>query len=555
MPETDALEEAVFQAIQNLSHTDTVYFFGDLCAVNGWNPRVTIGDDETAADLIATRTIPHPESIAFVNFDDGTPSSSYVDDLLQGITADRVTILVHEPPSRELVDRAGAETFSFLGLGDLTAEVSRISVVEYLQKYFAEDSDTFERLGRFVTTVQTQTSEPAGSESDERDDSAAEPDEEGASEGDIDEEPDPEIPVQDLPETYERGTSKTTIEQDQIGSSGSIFGIIYLGHDWVSTREESGVVCAFDVFAKEYDIEIRPDQFTVHVDDGFSFEGQSSRESKMIDALSTQLDPPWVFGGYSEEIPAGGKVKKLVFFPTGASESLSGVRHSTKYTRLLTMGTSQIEDHTGLPRHDQTSLDIEITEARSLPEPVLKELDELQSKEDNEPIQETVLSPDSVGFDVSSWDVEIESWDYYSATNDTWQDESMKDGLFVSLDITPKRNNIFFKSRFLRLKDHDDYEHMANGDSEALYAMDWENLLESPWRWKFEGSVPLPDRGSRVKILQHIHCSEPIDVSEILIAVNDDTTKVRVGDEKWAGLRGLPDHLDAGLREVGMTQS
>jgi hypothetical protein len=358
--------------------------------------------------------------------------------------------------------------------------------------------------------------------------------------------------VQELEAKYDRGISRNTIDDGQIGSSGPIFGIIYLGYEFVSTQEEIGLLCAFEVFSKNYDIDIRPEKFKLFNQDGYSFDGQSSYDSKIVDSLSTELDEPWNFDGRSGKIPAGGKIKKLIFFQTGNSGPVSGIRYSAEYSRLFSMRNSQIEDVTGLGRYDWTSLDLEISESRPLPEPVAKELNALGNQDDDEPIQESVLSPDDLGVDMDPWDVVVESWGYYDASDAEWMSNDLRSGLFISIEVIPKRNNISFRSNFLRLRDTNGYEHIANGDSEVIYGMDWENLLPSPWRWDYEGSVGLPDMGSRIKILQHVQCQKPLDVSELVISAGGDTVDVQVDDRTWADLRGLPDHIETGLQSLGM---
>jgi hypothetical protein len=70
--------------------------------------------------------------------------------------------------------------------------------------------------------------------------------------------------------------------------------------------------------------------------------------------------------------------------------------------------------------------------------------------------------------------------------------------------------------------------------------------------WEFEGNVSLPNKGTSVKILQHVPSEAPISVSEIGIRVRDDEIYIEPPEQKWNSIRGLPDHLDVALAKIGM---
>jgi hypothetical protein len=190
-----------------------------------------------------------------------------------------------------------------------------------------------------------------------------------------------------------------------------------------------------------------------------------------------------------------------------------------------------------------------------LPEPVEKELNALGGQEGDESLQESGLSTDAVGVNKSFCDVEIEHWDFYEEGDHSRVDDDTRNGLILSVEVMSKQNDGAFAHTCVRLQDADGYEHVPNAESKLIRDMDSEDLLRSPWRYDRIGQVPLPRMGNRIKILLHIQCQSPLNVTGLVVSGGEDTVEIQVGEREWADLRGLPEHLDAGLQSMGMRQA
>jgi hypothetical protein len=55
--------------------------------------------------------------------------------------------------------------------------------------------------------------------------------------------------------------------------------------------------------------------------------------------------------------------------------------------------------------------------------------------------------------------------------------------------------------------------------------------------------------GKKVKMLQHIPCSSPIEAAKILVKGRDNDSELVLEEGVWKDLRGLPETLDQALSQ------
>lgn len=373
----DQLSRTILNILQELDHTDMVYLLGDLCAIRGWDPQVTIGDTSTPGDLIARSYIPAPESVALVVADEADVTSTRVQQFAKQSDEDRLSIVTGGPVDRLKSAEEVHGTIGFLSHEDLVREILITSTADILETYLPGDSPYRNELAQLTAATQETPSqesilsdEPVPATETEGPESGSK----SANNGESDSETTTDQRNYQTAETIsERAT-------DSIGAECEFFRIEYIGHDYAPAEDESGMFVAFDVFAKEYDIEIRPNHFFLYSSEGLSYEGARPWKTDWVTSVLKKLPPSW--GGRIDTVPAGGRIKYLVFVPTSEPVEPEKIRYTSNYAGLFTLSDEQIENQLGNGTRTEVSTEMTLDMAdgkSSLPDEVQQSILQLVS--------------------------------------------------------------------------------------------------------------------------------------------------------------------------------
>jgi hypothetical protein len=332
----DEQSQIILNILQELDHTDMVYLLGDLCAIRGWDPQVTIGNTSTSGDLIARSFIPAPESIALFIAGGADLTSEQLQKFAKQSNEDRLTVVTRDYVNRTEFEGEIDERIRFLSDDDLVREILITSTIDILGSYLPDDSPYQDELAQWMDENQEIPQQ----------------------ESTVSDEP---VPVEDTDKSTENNgsasdmatdqtdyqTAETIPEQaaDSIGAECQFYGMEYLGHDYVPHEEEPAMLIAFEVFAKEYDIEIRPNKFSLYSHDGFSYDGAKTWRIEWMTSVLEKLSHPWA--GSIKTIPAGGRIKFLAFIPTSEPVEPKKIRYSSNYYGLFTLSDEQIKTQLG----------------------------------------------------------------------------------------------------------------------------------------------------------------------------------------------------------------
>lgn len=350
----DKQSQTILNAIKELDHTEVVYLLGDLCAIRGWDPQVTIGDTRTPGDLIARSFIPTPESIAILVTDGADLTSEKLQQFVNQSNEDRITIVTRDYINKTEYEGDIDETLGFLSFEGLAREVLITSTADILKTYIPDDSTYQDDLEQLI--AENQEAAPQKST--------------------VSEEP---VPAEDADELSSDDESTSGEETDQtdyqaaetipeqpensISVENEFYGMEYLGHEYAPIEEGGGIFVALEIVAKEYDIDIRPSHFSLHSSEEFSYDGARPYRTDWLKTILKELPAPW--GGSIETISAGGKIKFLAFFPTSGTLKLEKIRYTSNYAGLLTLSDEQIENQLGKGIGTETSTEILIGETNS----------------------------------------------------------------------------------------------------------------------------------------------------------------------------------------------
>jgi hypothetical protein len=142
--------EIVFQVLEDLDAVEFAHFVADLCALQGWRPRVTVADSDTVGDVVASRTLPYPESVTVLRYDDGELTAARLDDHVEreatGPTS-KLTVIVRHPPTEEAIELAAVRGVGIVGLGEIARLVPGFDALDVLWTYVENDDGLLECYG------------------------------------------------------------------------------------------------------------------------------------------------------------------------------------------------------------------------------------------------------------------------------------------------------------------------------------------------------------------------------------------------------------------------
>jgi hypothetical protein len=529
MVDIDQQGEFLYEIITDLNHTDFVYLLADLCSVQGWEPMIALGNKKYVGDLVVRQVLPEPRAIELLYYDSGQLSEGDLQDLVSNIESEHLTIVTREEPAFSVSETE----VGIIGLGDVVGEILNTGAFGVIEPYISENSDEERRYKQmFARARQTpvDSNEEGSEHADEEGDNHIEPAEQ---------------------EQFEESSSglRLDINEEGYASEGRFIGMELLGWQFVNARNETGLVTAIRIGSKDFDIVVQPECFTLHDQSGFTYQSARKKyDSPIGKEIASRLSSPWKM--FESEVSAGGLINYVLYFPVETDIKLEKIRYKSNYKELLTIHREQIREEIDENRRAETAKEVFMPENSAdfnLPETITDHLQEI-TRHNFASDAESYLPDGVVGIENDVIAVEIEAWDFYHSADNQGSD-NLQDGVFVSIEVTPREDELGFRSGYLSIEDTDGYRYTANGDSNALRHMEYDNLLNQPWVWEFEGRVSLPPMGKRVKMLQHIPCSSPIEAAKILVKGRDNDSELVLEEGVWKDLRGLPETLDQALSQ------
>lgn len=537
MTDIDKQGEFLYEIITGLNHTDFVYLLADLCSVQGWEPMIALGDEKFIGDLVVRQTLPKPRAIELLYYDSGQLSEEDLQNFASKIESEHLTIIAREEPAFSVSETE----VEIIGLGNVVRDILNTGALDVIEPYISENSGQEQRYKMIF-----DTNHQAPTESEKNDSEYAE---EG---GDRYTKPAEQ-------EAFEESSSELSLDLDEgdYESEGPFLGMELLGWQLINTQDETGLVTAIRLGSKDFDTIVQPECFTLHDQSGFTYKPAGKKTDSLIGKeLVNRLSSPWKM--FETEISAGGLINYVLYFPVENNIKPQKLRYRSNYRELLTISSKQIREKLDKNKRTEVARDISIPENSTildLPEIVTeylqeisKQISEQTSKQDSPSDTDPYLPDGVIGAENDVYAVEIEAWDFYHSPDNQGSD-NLQDGVFVSTEVTSKENDLAFLSDRLSIKDTDGYQYTANRMSNALKHMDYDNLLNQPWVWEFEGRVSLPAKGGKVKILNHIPCSDPIEAAEILVEGRNEDGHFALEKGMWEDIRGLPESLDQALMQ------
>lgn len=275
--------QLVFEALQELNHTDITYLLGDLCAFRGWDPEVKLGETETPGDIVVHQILPLAKSVALTYVDQGRVSGDQVQSYIDSLSVENLTIIVDNQPREEAVTIASDNDIALIGLGDVAKEITLLSATEVLLSYLPED-------GAIATEFKDEVSNSTVPNTN----SHAQEEKEGQS--------------------LTKNISLRTL--DDSFTENMVMGLKFTGAKYYETPDEleNGYILSLEAASKGLAIKYWGKELSVQDTNGFTHEAMSkSDELKEVDKENV-LSSQWTISGsstWSASIPRGGKIKTL----------------------------------------------------------------------------------------------------------------------------------------------------------------------------------------------------------------------------------------------------
>lgn len=346
--------QGAFEVLRSLGHTEFVYLLADLYSIRGWEPSITTGDPEEAGDLVANQILPEPKSLAVYYYDTEGLSKDKLSERFDRLQQDQLIVIVDGAPSDEAISFSHRHPVSIIGVGDIAKEIVFSSTLDVLRDHIPEESPLLDEHEGLFSQLPEQPERNNGTvdevSTDSEDDQS------------IDDRSDESVGVDD---GHTMPVTSSTLSEDVPGTEGEFYGMEYLGHDFVTGDEESGTLVAIEAFAKDYDITIRSENFTIQTESDYSYQGSDGRDIDLLGSIVGQLSSLWKGSGMESEIPTGGRVKILLFFDTSGPVNIKNIRYSGTYQFLFSMHWEQLEKETGYDAKHKFSTDIILSTAPS----------------------------------------------------------------------------------------------------------------------------------------------------------------------------------------------
>lgn len=339
MNEPEERTQAVFQILCSLGHTEFVYLLADLYSIRGWAPSITTGDPDTVGDLVANQVLPEPKSLAAYYYDGEGLSKEELGERLDRLHQDQLIVIVSGAPSDGAISLSRRNPVSIIGVGDIAEEIVRSSTLDVLRDHIPEESPLLDEYEALFSQIPKQTEREDGTmDGRSTDDEADQSTDDKSDESVVDDNP--------RKSGHTSPTDIPTLSENAIGTEGEFYGMEYLGHDFVSGNDDSGTLVGIEVFAKEHDIEIWPEKVSIQIASGYSYQCIKGYDAPLVNPLVSQLSSVWR-GDSRVDIPAGGRVKMLLFFNSADPVQIKSIRYSKSYHLLFQMNRKQIEPRTG----------------------------------------------------------------------------------------------------------------------------------------------------------------------------------------------------------------
>lgn len=156
--------DTVFQILQDLDAVTFAHVVADICAARGWKPQVTVADSNYIADVVASRSLPFPESVSLIRYDDGELTKDRLERLLNRGTHDpvsRLSVVVHNPPSKDAVQLARTRNVGIVGLSDIAESIVMLSLDDLLKTHIEDDDSLSERYSDLLEQSETDRGQDA----------------------------------------------------------------------------------------------------------------------------------------------------------------------------------------------------------------------------------------------------------------------------------------------------------------------------------------------------------------------------------------------------------
>lgn len=467
--------QAVFEILTSLSHSEIAHILGDVYSIYGWKPTLTTDDDDTPGHLVVNQILPEPKSLVIHYYGEDVLTDQELEDRLEKLDHHQLVVIVESAPTDQAVGFARHAPVSILGVGDIAEEIVASSMLNVLRANIPDTDPLLEKYDGLFSQLpeQTETSEEPvddtsadGGADESTDDATDEFVEEDATDVETPSEGTVTADSEDLPEkaVYQQSADHPTLSDQSAGAQNQFFGVSYLGHECVEIEDSTVLFLAIEVFAKEYDIKLRPEHLTAHSAEQFSYEAARPRNIPLYNAVASELSAPWVTDRTT--ISAGSKVNYLAAFTVPASTELQKVRYSSSLKNLLTMSNSQIDDNIKVSRHFETALEVTISPGTcdlfgTLPSLVKDTIANILDEQDTDDrTTETILTPEDTGLEDEDIAVRIISWEFYSHSTNEVRSRRVKDGMFIAAEITSKRPDEFvFSARRFSVDDYEGYNY------------------------------------------------------------------------------------------------
>jgi hypothetical protein len=321
--ETDEKEIQLLTTIlDDFRHSTFLSFVSDICFTKGLQSQLTIGDPETTGGLLVGQTFPTVQTIEVVYHDSGPLTKSDLQDYIDNFEQtphSELTIISREQPSSDMRAVADDHDIGLLGLADVAQEVTVMAALEVVANYVEDDE---ELLANHTSTL--------------------------------------------VDIGYYSGSRDSPSRGGSVGVSNQFLELELLGYDMYTSNDNgtSGMLVAMEAKAKACDLDFDVENFTFHATDEYAFSGvnrdRHDDESKeLVVSLNKALTGEWSDYVYGLEVPAGGRVKFVVYFPVQVEKTLSRIRYKAdKLGNLLDCNDEEIKSTFGIPKHSNEDSDM-----------------------------------------------------------------------------------------------------------------------------------------------------------------------------------------------------
>lgn len=287
----DEIGESVYQLLLELDEGSLADIVADLCTINGWFSEVQLENAPQYVEILASKTLPHPESARIV-----VQVATRLDgEDVQEVTThssgeDRIsTIVVRERPTDEALMAAQEEDISIVGTASLTEEILAQGALELVADYATNFDRIVDKYDDEIAALHSQSDTSTGNAleaSEESDDASNSP----------------------------------TQPRDRPHAENDRLSIGLIGYDfYTSSSSTDGVFISVKLEAKE-SIELSAEDFSLSFSGGAQRSAVSQADSSSLSALASVLQPDWAFG--SPSLEEGETIKYVLYVPQSGNDEM-----------------------------------------------------------------------------------------------------------------------------------------------------------------------------------------------------------------------------------------